>query len=404
MLLPAQSGFVSINNGNFYLNNKPYTYLGANYWYGALLGTTPSGKKRLKKELDFFEENGVTNLRVLAAVQGTGKMSGVNLPTPAYQTGPNQFTDSVLLGLDFLISEMQKRNMKLVLYFGNNWEWSGGFLTYLHWAGKLPKKWINNKLTWETYQAQVSKFYGCTACMQAYWQLVENIVTRTNTISKKKYKQDPTIMSWEIANEPRPMMPKAEKQLYKFVETTINRIKKIDKKHLVTTGSEGTIAHKQQTDYKKLHSLKKIDYLTIHIWPKNWQWYNLENINTEFDSLVIPKTQDYINEHLAFAQSLSKPLVLEEFGFPRDEHSFNYKATTNWRNKYFEFIFNQWQAKKTNGLCGLNFWSTSGVILPKNLWWQPGDNYIGDPPQEEQGLYAVFPKDSTWQLIKKMAK
>lgn len=50
--LSAQSSsFVSIKNYKFYANKKPYYFIGANYWYGSLLGLEKD-KKRGVERLD----------------------------------------------------------------------------------------------------------------------------------------------------------------------------------------------------------------------------------------------------------------------------------------------------------------------------------------------------------------
>ena len=37
--------------------------------------------------------------------------------------------------------------------------------------------------------------------------------------------------------------------------------------------------------------------------------------------------------------------------------------------------------------------------------WQPGDDYTGDPAQEEQGLYSVFASDtSTVRIVRQYAR
>lgn len=55
-------------------------------------------------------------------------------------------------------------------------------------------------------------------------------------------------------------------------------------------------------------------------------------------------------------------------------------------------------------IAGINFWAFAGTARPKpgQVFWKEGDDYMGDPPQEEQGLNAVFDTDqSTWELIRK---
>ncbi len=84
----AQKSFVSVKDHQFILNDKPYYYLGANYWYGGLLalsGDPKRGKERLQKELDFLHTKGINNLRVLAGVEGTGLVNGVSRVSPSLQ-------------------------------------------------------------------------------------------------------------------------------------------------------------------------------------------------------------------------------------------------------------------------------------------------------------------------------
>jgi mannan endo-1,4-beta-mannosidase len=86
--------------------------------------------------------------------------------------------------------------------------------------------------------------------------------------------------------------------------------------------------------FEDIHADKNIDYLTIHIWPKNWGWFKPETMEADFPR-VISRTKEYIQKHVAVAQKLGKPLVIEEFGLPRDNHSFDPAAATSLRNRYY---------------------------------------------------------------------
>ena len=93
-------------------------------------------------------------------------------------------------------------------------------------------------------------------------------------------------MSWQLANEPRPMRPAAIIDYKNWIATTAAYIKKLDPNHLVSIGTEGYIGTENKEVFTEIHADKNIDYTTIHIWPKNWQWYNPENIKKEFPSVV----------------------------------------------------------------------------------------------------------------------
>ena len=106
----AQTAFIKSYNGQFLLKEKPYYYIGSNYWYAGLLGNSEEGKLRLQQELDFLNAQGVNNIRVMAGVEGVGLINGVQRVTPALQTSQGKFNEDQLNGLDYLLFEMGKRN------------------------------------------------------------------------------------------------------------------------------------------------------------------------------------------------------------------------------------------------------------------------------------------------------
>ena len=110
------------------------------------------------------------------------------------------------------------------------------------------------------------------------------------------------------------------------------------------------------------------------------------------------------------ATELRKPLVVEEFGLPRDGQVFTPAASTALRDQYYAALFGMMTAGGTPAsqtLAGYNFWSFGGAArpVPGQVFWKAGDAYLGDPGGEEQGLNSVFDSDkSTWKLIKSFGK
>ncbi|MCO4292519.1 cellulase family glycosylhydrolase [Solitalea sp. MAHUQ-68] len=405
----AQSPFVKVKNNQFVVNNQPYYYIGTNYWYGGLLALVKDkkhGKERLKKELDFLKAHGVTNLRVLAGSEGVGLVNGVERVKPTLQSKHGEFDETLLEGLDYLLFEMGKRKMHAVLFLSNNWEWSGGFLQYLSWNKAITDSTMKSKLNWDDLRDNTSKFYSCDACISDYKKQVSLIVNRVNKYSKIAYINDPAIMAWELANEPRPMRTSAVEAYKKWTSEMASFIKSMDNNHLVTLGTEGIMGTDESAElFEQVHQPKQIDYLTLHIWPKNWSWFKDTSIVQGLDS-VIAKSTRYIIQQQKIADKLQKPLVVEEFGLPRDLHSFSPQATTTARDTYYNAIFSEWQKSVVNAgsVAGCNFWSFGGTARPVKgqTFWKEGDDFMGDPPQEEQGLNTVFDSDkSTWKLIKK---
>ena len=102
---------------------------------------------------------------------------------------------------------------------------------------------------------------------------------------------------------------------------------------------------------------------------------------------------------------MNKPLVIEEFGLPRDLHVYTLSATTYNRDHFYNFIFSN--VVKNPGIAGANFWAFGGTArpIPGQIFWKDCDEFMGDPGGEEQGLNSVFDADaSTWRVITKYAK
>lgn len=399
-------GFVAVKGARLIVNGRPYRFVGTNYWYGGLLGLEKDkrrGIERLRRELDFLKAQGVTNLRLMAGAEGSGLLNGVTRVGPPLQPEQGKFDRDVLVGLDIVLAEMAKRRMRAVIFLSNNWEWSGGWQQYLIWNGRLSDKWLTEKPTWDELRDNVAKFYPCKPCTDAYAAQARFVITRTNTITKKPYTDDPTIMAWEIANEPRPMRSRADDAYRSWLAQATARVRSLDRKHLITLGHEGSIGTESVDLFEQVHADKNVDYLTIHMWPKNWGWFANGKMAEGFDHAV-DETVRYVNDNLAVAARLNKPLVIEEFGLPRDGQSFDPASTTLLRDRYFNRILS---FIGRHNVAGANFWAFGGTArrVKGQPFWKPGDQYTGDPPMEEQGLNSVFDRDeSTWKIIRSFAR
>ncbi|GAB2823742.1 beta-galactosidase [Ferruginibacter profundus] len=411
--MAAQNNFVQQQHTRLVINKQPWHFIGTNMWYANLLAMPDNNggdRKRLLKELDFLKQQGITNIRVLVGAQGQGKIvKGVQPVHPALQTAPGKYNNDLLDGMDFLLQQLEIRKMYGVFFFSNNWEWSGGFLQYMNWHNKIDDTTMARNFSWDENRDIVSRFYSCNDCIEDYRDFVKMIVSHTNKLTGKKYINEPGIMAWEIANEPRPMRPFAIEAYKDFLVKTSALVKSMDPNHLLTIGVEGYLGTETMQVFEDIHKDKNVDYATIHIWPKNWGWYKDSSFKDDFDA-VLQKTTAYINEHAIVMKKIDKPLVVEEFGLPRDNFSFALKSPVTFRNKYYESVFSVLhKSKKENAvIAGINFWAFGGFAKPaknKDPFWKEGDDLTGDPPMEEQGLNSVFAGDlSTWKLILKYAQ
>lgn len=398
----GKNDFVQVKDGHFVKNGKPYYYVGTNFWYGAILGSEGQGgdRARLCRELDYMKQMGIDNLRIL--VGSDGQRGVTTKVEPTLQIEPGVYNDTILAGLDFLLMEMGKRDMVAVLYLNNAWEWSGGYGFYLEHAGegKAPRP---NEDGYPAYMNFVAKYASCQKAHELFYDYVRFIITRTNRYTNRPYIDDPAIMSWQIGNEPRAFSKEALPDFEKWLAEASALIRSLDPNHLISVGSEGSWGCENDiASYERICADKNIDYCNVHLWPYNWSWARKDHLVEDLDTSCV-NTKKYIDEHLAVCARLKKPLVMEEFGYPRDGFSFSLNSSTKGRDGYYRFVFSLVGDNAENGgyFAGCNFWGWGGFAQPRHEQWQVGDDYTGDPAQEAQGLNSVFASDSTTlQVVK----
>ncbi|MGR6884475.1 beta-galactosidase [Bacteroides uniformis] len=401
---PAEHSFIKVNaDGQFVRDGKPYYFVGANFWYGAILGSEGEGgnRERLHKELDFLKSIGINNLRVLVGADGE---NGIKTRVePSLQVAPGVYNDTILAGLDYFMNELRERDMTAVLYLNNSWEWSGGYSVYLQWSGHGEAV-VPAVDGWPAYMEYVKQFPQSDSAKALFANHVNYIVSRTNRYNQIKYVDDPTIMSWQIGNEPRAFSDENKEPFARWMADVAAQIKSLDPNHMVSSGSEGSWGCEMDMNlFEKIHADPNINYLNIHIWPYNWSWVKADSLK-ELLPRAKENTKKYIDDHMVIARKYSKPIVLEEFGFPRDGFSFSKEAPTTARDEYYRYVFDLIRQDRESGglFAGCNFWAWGGFAgqNPDHVFWEKGDDYTGDPAQEQQGLNSVFATDSTIEIIK----
>lgn len=401
---PAEHSFIKVNaDGQFVRDGKPYYFVGTNFWYGAILGSEGEGgnRERLHKELDFLKSIGINNLRVLVGADGE---NGIKTRVePSLQVAPGVYNDTILAGLDYFMNELRERDMTAVLYLNNSWEWSGGYSVYLQWSGHGDAV-VPAVDGWPAYMEYVKQFPQSDSAKALFANHVNYIVSRTNRYNQIKYVDDPTIMSWQIGNEPRAFSDENKEPFARWMADVAAQIKSLDPNHMVSSGSEGSWGCEMDMNlFEKIHADLNINYLNIHIWPYNWSWVKADSLK-ELLPRAKENTKKYIDDHMVIARKYSKPIVLEEFGFPRDGFSFSKEAPTTARDEYYRYVFDLIRQDRESGglFAGCNFWAWGGFAgqNPDHVFWEKGDDYTGDPAQEQQGLNSVFATDSTIEIIK----
>lgn len=397
--------FVRVRDGKFELRGKPYFYVGANVWYCCYLcdPALPGGRARFVRELDQLRKIGVNNIRLLAGSE-TSPLAGA-IPR-GITRAPHEWDEDLLRGLDFCLAEMARRDMRGVLFLSNYWQWSGSFAQYVRWiTGEEipdPDKPAIAKGDWQAFMRFSARFYHTPAAVELYREYAARLIQRKNTVNGRIYRDDPAIMTWELANEPRPGTndESGDQNAPAFsgwLDATARFIHDRAPRQLVCSGSEGVFGCLQKPDlFIASHKSPAIDYVTVHMWLKNWGWIEDPQLGADFE-IAAGKARDHVEMHTKIAtDTLKKPLVLEEFGLPRDHEKYAPDAPTTARDEYYRRMFDQVAESCQAGraLQAANFWAWGGqgrASAPENS----AGKFLGDPPCEPQGLNSVFATDTS---------
>ncbi|XP_019423108.1 PREDICTED: mannan endo-1,4-beta-mannosidase 5-like [Lupinus angustifolius] len=328
--------FVETRNTQFVFNGSSFVFNGFNsYWMMIVAASDKSEMSKISKVFAEASEAGLNVCRTMAYYDGSNPL--------ALQTSPGVYNENVFQALDFVVSEAGKYNIKLIMSLINNYKDLGGRPQYVQWARNAGIKITND-----------DDFYTNAVIRGYYMNHVKKVLTRANTITKIEYQEDPTIMAWELMNEPRSEYQNA-KLLQGWIEEMAAYVKSIDKKHLLSIGMEGfygneTPDRKQYnpgnytvgTEFIKNHLVKEIDFTTIHAYPDNW-------VQGKSDKERIVFLQRWIDSHMNDSMTIvKKPLIVEEFG--RNIKGNNVESRDSLMSDVYSYIYEI--AKNSNGGLG----------------------------------------------------
>jgi len=340
---PVADSFVTRVGSNLQLAGRPFTIAGANNYY--LMYKSPAMVD------DVFADAAAARFNVIRTwawldignADGTnsvsaGKADGVYFQywdgtRPVYNDGADG-----LQRLDYVVAEARERGIRLVMPFTNNWSDFGGMDQYVRWRGGTHH----------------DDFYTDPTIRQWYKDWISHLLNRVNTITGVAYKDDPTIMTWELANEPRcvgsglyPASPTCSTDtLTAWADEMTRHIKSIDTRHLASVGDEGFFCDdRESTDWTlncgsgvdtvRLAALPAVDVMSYHLYPDHW------GKTAEWGT-------EWIARHIREADAVGKPSMLGEFGL----HD---KAVRN-------PVYREWtDTVVRNGGDGFLYWILSGV-------------------------------------------
>lgn len=358
----AEDDYVKVDGLRMHSKDGPFYSTGINYWACMNLAADDSvggNHSRFITELDQMAAVGINHLRIMAASEGNPTPQPFRM-RPALQESPGQYNEAVFVGLDRCLAEMANRGMRATMTLNNQWQWSGGFAQYVSWAHdneiiEYPSSWNLSKAPqrpeprtgWGNYTDEgdplytdytswieySNMMYNTTQAETWYKDHIRTVINRRNTVTGQLYRDDPTVLSWQLANEPQPANPSDYlgpygltypanpfDPLLPWIQRISAYIKTLAPNHLVSVGLE---SKQGEWYFKAVHSIANVDYCTAHCWVQNWGIYDMYNASLSNLEAAGSFGREFVANTSRWAEEVGKPIVLEEFGMARD----------NWENE-----------------------------------------------------------------------
>ncbi|MBA0757881.1 hypothetical protein Gotri_020926 [Gossypium trilobum] len=257
------SGFVGTRGTSFIVNEKPIYLNGFNSYWSMMFAADYSTRNKVTDAFQKASETGLNVAGIWAFNDGDHR---------PLESSPGSCNEEVFKGLDFVIAKARKLEIYMILSLMNNWKDYGGK-------------------------------------------------------DKVAYKDDPTILAWELKIEPCcPSDPTGSNLQY-------NPNSNLD-----------------GTDFIANNKIPDINFATIHLYPESW----LPSTNkTEAEQLAF--VDKWIESHVLDSNAvLEKPIVISEFGKSYKLEGYSLDK----RNKYFQKIYDDvYNSARLGGLfVGGMFW------------------------------------------------
>lgn len=332
----SSTSFVKTRGSNFVLDGRPVYVNGFNSYWLMVLATDPTDREKVTSVFEQAAAHGLTVARSWAF--NDGNTSG------ALQTSPGVYNEEVFKGLDFVVSHAKSYGIRLILSFVNNFKDFGGRAQYVQWGRNAG---LNIKSDDDFYTNPTVKGY--------YKNHVKTVMTRVNSISGIAYKDDPTIFSWELINEPRCQSDPSGRTVQGWINEMAAYVKSIDSNHLLEAGMEGfygestperkkynPVGDESGTDFIANNKIPWIDFVTVHSYPDIWLAGSDENVQLSF-------LKKWIQIHLEDVETvLKKPVLFAEFGK-------SYKGpgySTAQRDRFYNTVYNNIYSAVSSGKAG----------------------------------------------------
>jgi mannan endo-1,4-beta-mannosidase len=331
--MPMDANFVTATPNGFISAGAPFKVNGVNCYF--LAYCSESSRQTM---MDLTRAIGANTIRSWGFLNVENRNQGD--VAFQYLSGGKITVDTGVDGLerlDALIASAEANDIRLILPLVNYWNDLGGMPLYLKWLG---------------IDGGADQFYRAPLARTAYQNWVRSVITRRNTRTNRFYYEEPAILAWELANEPRCEVAGGRDLLLDWIGEMCGFVKSFDANHLLGVGDEGYLRRASTRDpmYDGRHGVDaeaflnfgEIDFGTIHFYP---------------ESTGKPPAflSTWLQELAGSGRRANKPMLLEEFGIKLDMNTPDPAARRN--QVYAEWL----GAADQFGIAGDLLWMAGGT-------------------------------------------
>lgn len=312
---PADPRFVRVEGGHFTLAGERFRFLGAN-------ASVMHGRVHRAALEPIFDAAVADGLRVVR-VWALGERPD-DAPTWtrdfAFRRGTDGWVEESFEHLDRVLEAARRRGLKVIVVLANRWGDYGGVPQYLEWTGlsALAQRALGQ-------DQALARFFDDASARAEYLAHAARVVTRVNALTGVAYRDDPTIMAWELINE-SDIAPRGRDSLLNWTQESARAIHALDGAHLVAAGHIGYGRRAQRETWLAVQSLPEISYADAHAYPTR-----LPTART------LSTLDDFIDDHASLARNvIEKPMVWGEFGFTTAAETHLGIPRARWYERFLE--------------------------------------------------------------------
>jgi mannan endo-1,4-beta-mannosidase len=272
------------------VGGEPFRFLGAN----ASIMHGKRERESYTEVLDAIAADGLKVVRIWALGEAAPSAPAWERNDYVFRAGPDGWVAGGYQQLDRVLAAARERGLRAIVTLSNYWSDFGGVPRYLAWAG-LPTDGFGAK----------DRFFSDERCRAWYRAHLQRLVTRINSVTGVAYRNDPTILAWELMNESKVETPEGSQARLAWLIEMGGWLKREAPHQLVGAGLLGYRTQAERRDWIEAHRLPVVDYCDAHVYAEEDPTVH---DRATFDSYVDDRAQ-------AARFVVGKPLVLGEVGF-----------------------------------------------------------------------------------------